>query len=79
VQAVDRYILGWCGATLTSGCTILANAVLDTRAVHAMCSILLPKGVVKAIDARRRAFIWTGESTCHGGQCKAAWELVCRD
>ncbi|KAG2553233.1 hypothetical protein PVAP13_9KG508826 [Panicum virgatum] len=40
-----------------------------------MCSTLLHKGTIEAIDARRRAFIWTGDITCSGGQCKAAWEL----
>jgi hypothetical protein len=46
-----------------------------------MCSILLAKGVIEieTIYARRRAFLWTSDSTCHGGQCKAAWEMVCCD
>ena len=29
------------------------------------------------IDAKRRAFLWTGEKTCSGGHCKAPWDLVC--
>ena len=62
-----------------SGRTILANAVLGARAVYAMCSTLLDKGTIEAIDARRRAFIWTGDNSCTGGQCKAAWDLVCWD
>ncbi|PUZ38363.1 hypothetical protein GQ55_9G190100 [Panicum hallii var. hallii] len=40
-----------------------------------MCSTLLHKGTVEAIDAKRCAFIWTGDATCTGGQCKAAWDL----
>jgi hypothetical protein len=44
-----------------------------------MCSTLLHKGTVEAIDAKRCAFIWTGDATCTGGQCKAAWDLVCWD
>lgn len=80
VSAIDNYIPGWCGKTLTpSGRTILANVVLGNRAVYAMCSTLLLKGTIEAVDARRRAFIWTGDTTCNGGQCKAAWDTVCRD
>ncbi|KAF8696905.1 hypothetical protein HU200_036547 [Digitaria exilis] len=44
-----------------------------------MCSSLLVKGTVDVLDARRRAFIWTGEQSCNGAQCKAAWEIVCWD
>jgi hypothetical protein len=80
VQAVDRYIPGWCSVVLTTNArTIPANVVLGARAVYAMCSILLPKGVIETIDTRQRAFLWTSDSTCHGGQCKAAWEMVCCD
>jgi hypothetical protein len=38
---------------------------------------LLLAGVVEAIDKRHRAFLWTGEETCHGGKCKVAWTDVC--
>uniref|UniRef100_A0ACD5YLB1 Uncharacterized protein n=1 Tax=Avena sativa TaxID=4498 RepID=A0ACD5YLB1_AVESA len=37
---------------------------------HAMSAGLLPAGVVAAIDKRRRAFLWTGDDSCTGGQCK---------
>ncbi|KAG2555013.1 hypothetical protein PVAP13_9KG572002 [Panicum virgatum] len=40
-----------------------------------MCSTLLHKGTIEAIDARCCAFIWTGDNTYTGGQCKAAWDL----
>ena len=68
VAAVESYIPGWCGKLLSpSGRTVLANAVLGARAVYATCSTLLHKGTIEAIDARRRAFIWTGDITCSGG------------
>ncbi|CAN6169230.1 unnamed protein product [Urochloa humidicola] len=80
VAAVGAFIPGWCGKVLTpSGRTILANAVLGARAVYSMCSVLLLKGTIEAVDAQRRAFIWTGDTSCNGGQCKAAWDLVCWD
>ncbi|XP_071685447.1 uncharacterized protein [Lolium perenne] len=39
-----------------------------------MAAGLLPAGVIEAIDKRCRAFLWTGEETCHGGKCKVAWK-----
>jgi hypothetical protein len=44
---------------------------------HAMSAGLLPVGVIEAIDKRRRAFLWTGDESCNGGQCKVAWQAVC--
>lgn len=54
----------------------MVHAVQSNFPIYAMCS-LLPKGVIDLIDAKRRAFLWTGEKTCSGGHCKAPWELVC--
>jgi len=42
-----------------------------------MCSILLPQGAIDLIDKKRRAFLWAGEQSCSGSQCKAPWDLVC--
>ncbi|RLN09471.1 putative ribonuclease H protein [Panicum miliaceum] len=43
-----------------------------------MSSSLLPKTVREQLDARRRAFLWTGEEKCHGSQCLLAWDTVCQ-
>lgn len=43
-----------------------------------MSAIRLPKTVVDRLDARRRAFLWTGEEKCHGSRCLLAWERVCQ-
>jgi hypothetical protein len=40
---------------------VLVNAVLSSLFVYFMSSILLPKSVRELLDARRRAFLWTGE------------------
>jgi len=41
-----------------------------------MSAINIPKTVIKAIDRRRRAFVWTGDDVCHGSKCLVAWENV---
>ena len=74
----DSYFARWRGHLLSQGSRkVLVNAVQSSFPIYAMCSILLPKGAIAYIDAKRRAFLWTGGTTCSGGDCKAPWELVC--
>ena len=74
----DKYFAGWRGSLLNqSGREVLVRSVLSSFPIYAMCSILLPKGVIETLDAKRRAFLWTGRTTCSGADCKAPWELVC--
>lgn len=30
------------------------------------------------LDAKRRAFLWTGDDTCNGANCLIAWDRVCQ-
>ena len=39
--------------------------------------MLLPPGVCAAIDAKHRAFLWSGTDRTSGAQCLIAWEEVC--
>jgi hypothetical protein len=74
----DMRLSGWRGRSLSiGGRLLLVNSVLTSMLAHAMNAGLLPAGVIEAIDKRRRAFLWTGEETCNGGQCKVAWTDVC--
>jgi len=58
----DRYLAGWKARLLsTGGRIVLVNSVLGSLPIYYMSSILLPKKVVEALDAKRRAFLWTGE------------------
>jgi hypothetical protein len=67
LDTFDRYLSVWKAKMLSSGGRlILVNAVLDGLAIYYMSSHLLPKTVVNALDARRRAFLWTGEDKCSG-------------
>lgn len=59
------------------GHEVIVQAVHSSFPICAMCSLLLTQGEIDVIDAKRRAFLWTGEKTCSGGHCKAPWDLVC--
>lgn len=42
-----------------------------------MCSIILPKTVIKQIDKYRRHCLWRGEEANTRKVAKAAWPIVC--
>jgi hypothetical protein len=74
----DLRLSGWRGRSLPiGGRLLLVNYVLTAMLAHAMAAGTLPAGVIEAFDKRRRVFLWTGEETCNGGQCKVAWDAVC--
>ena len=80
IASFDRYLSGWKARLLSTGGRLtLVNAVLGSLPVYYMSSLLLPKTVIEAIDARRRAFLWTGEEKAHGSRCLLAWERVCQE
>lgn len=79
IAKVDKYLAGWQAPLLNyAGRTILVNSVLGSLPTYAMAALLIPKGTLEAMDKRRRAFLWTGEESCHGSKCLIAWDLICR-
>ncbi|KAG2622200.1 hypothetical protein PVAP13_3NG277041 [Panicum virgatum] len=80
IDRFDKYFAGWRGSLLNqAGREVLVRSVLSSFPIYAMCSILLPKGVLDILDSKRRAFLWTGSTSCTGASCncKAPWDLVC--
>ena len=79
LTSFDRYLAGWKARLLsTGGRIVLVNAVLGSLPIYFMSSTLLPKTVRELLDAKRRAFFWTGEDKCNGANCLIAWERVCQ-
>nr|CAB3470977.1 unnamed protein product [Digitaria exilis] len=60
------------------GRAVLVNAVLDSQLVYMMSVMLIPQGVLDAMDRRRHAFFWSGDDSVHGSQCLVAWENTCQ-
>jgi len=78
IARADRYLSGWWSSLLNhSGRLVLVNSVLDSLPVYAMGALQLPQGVVDALDARRRAFLWAGEESVSGAQCLVSWTKAC--
>nr|AAU93576.1 hypothetical protein [Oryza sativa Japonica Group] len=79
VDRVAHRLPPWKGRLTTlAGRSVLVQSVLSSIPVHVSMAIGLPAWVVKAIDKKRRAFLWTGTDSVHGGQCRVSWTNVCR-
>jgi hypothetical protein len=74
IARTDKYLAGWQNQFLNArGRAVLVNSVLDSAAANQM-----PQGVLDALDARRRVFMWTGAAKATGSQCLVAWTKVCQ-
>ena len=73
LTSFDCYLAGWKARLLSIGGRMgLVNAVLGSLPIYFMSSTLLPKTVTDLLDAKRRAFFWTGEDKCNGANCLVA-------
>jgi hypothetical protein len=63
--------LQWCKLTLT-------KSIMSALLSHILASINAHPWFYKEIHKRRRWYFWTGQEVASGGQCKLAWDVVCR-
>lgn len=59
------------------GRVILINSVLDSQLIYIMSATQVPPEVIKQIDKRRRAFLWSGNKETSAAKCLVAWPNVC--
>ena len=56
----------------------MTNAVLSALPTYYMCTLELPKAVIKHIDKFRKNCLWRGNQVNGHAMPKAAWKLVCK-
>lgn len=79
IDKVSNKLPGWKATLLNrAGRHVLVKVVLSSIPIYSMLSLDLPKWVLKAIDKRRRGFLWKGQNNANGGSCPFAWEAVAR-
>ena len=79
---VDRVVDAlptWKAGMLTKvGRAVLVRSKLSAIPVHTAMAVALSPWVLKCINKRRRAFLWSGTEKVAGGKCLLAWLGVCR-
>jgi hypothetical protein len=61
-----------------AGRLVLVKVVLTAAPIYHIIALNLPKWFFKAIDKKRRGFLWKGHDRANGGNCQVAWEKVQR-
>jgi hypothetical protein len=79
VNKCERRLGGISAMLNQAGRLQITNAVFSSLPTYYMCTLEIPKTVIKQIDKFRKSCLWRGSNVNGTGQPKAAWKLVCKD
>jgi hypothetical protein len=78
VNKCERRLGGISAMLNQAGRLQITNAVLSALPTFYMCTLEIPKAVIKQIDKFRKNCLWRASNVNGRTQPKAAWKLVCR-
>ncbi|KAL0294582.1 UNVERIFIED_CONTAM: putative ribonuclease H protein [Sesamum radiatum] len=77
LRKVDERLQGWSSLSLSFAARLqLLKSVILALNVYWATAFILPKGVLKTVEARMRKFLWQGGRD--SGVAKVAWVNVCK-
>jgi len=76
VNKCERRLGGISSMLNQAGRLQITNAVLSSMPTYFMCSLELPKAIIKQIDRFRKHCLWRGSDINGRSLPKAAWEMV---
>jgi hypothetical protein len=78
VSKCERRLGGVTAMLNQAGRLQITNAVMSSLPTFYLCTLELPKAVIKQIDKFRKHCLWRGSNINGTGYPKAAWKLVCK-
>ncbi|KAL0411512.1 UNVERIFIED_CONTAM: putative ribonuclease H protein [Sesamum latifolium] len=77
LQKLDERLKGWSTVQLSYAARIqLLQAVIFAMNIYWAMAFILPKSIIRTVEARMRKFLWQGGSGT--GMAKVAWTDICK-
>jgi hypothetical protein len=76
IDKVADKLPGWKSNLLSrAGRLVMVKTVLSSVPIYLMLALELPKWVFKALDRKRRGFLWKGQGETNGVTALCPWKL----